>query len=146
MANIGTSNYAAYWGVPTVTVVWLGRSGTNRTGTIFTGVDKTNVTDTSTTIDNSGEIQAVRTRNDRLQFRLAVKPVAANAAAALVIMGDLPANNSAVTITAPATETDLVATGTNLVDDSSASYTPEGEGVVNLTVTKHLAKTFATLS
>lgn len=146
MPNVGTSNYAAYFGIPTITVSWAGRSATTRTGTIYTTVEKTNITDDSTTVDNSGEIQAVRTRNDRLQFRFGVKPVGANAAAALAIAGDLPKKNSIVIVTADAADTDFNATGTILVDEASTSYTPEGEATVNLTVTKHIGKTFAALS
>jgi len=146
MANIGTSNYAAYHGVPAITVVWLGRSGSVRTGTIYSSVEVTNLADESNTVDNSGEIQAVRTRNDRLQFRFTVKPVADTAANALVIAGDLPKRNTVVTISAPASETDLSATGTNLSSEASKSFTPEDEAVVNLTVIKHIGKTFVTLS
>lgn len=146
MANIGTSNYAAYQGVPATTVTWTGRSGGSRAGTIFTSVEKTILTDDSTTVDNAGEIQAVRTRNDRIQFRFAVKPVGANAAAALAILGDLPKKNTAITISGDAADTDMSTTGTNLVTDASVSYTPDGEGIVNLTVVKHVGKTFAALS
>lgn len=146
MANIGTSNYAAAAGVPAITVTWLGRSGTARTGTIYTGVEKSDAADEANTTDNDGEIQAVRTRNDRIQFRFSVKPVASSAAGALSIMGDLPKKNTIVTISAATSEADMAASGTNLVSEASGSYTPEGEGVVNLTVIKHIGKTFATLS
>lgn len=146
MPNIGTSNYAAYQGVPATTVTWTGRSTGSRSCTIFTSVDKTLLTDDSDTRDNSGEIQAVRTRNDRIQFRFGAKPVAANAAAALAILGDLPKKNTAVTITSDAADTDISTSGTNLVADASVSYTPEGEGVINFTIVKHVGKTFAALS
>lgn len=146
MPNIGTANYAAYQGVPATMVTWTGRSGTSRAGTIFTSVEKTLLTDDSDTRDNQGEIQAVRTRNDRIQFRFAIKPVAANTAAALAIMGDLPKKNTAITISGDAADTDMSASGTNLVSDASGSYTPDGEGIINLTVVKHIGKTFAALS
>lgn len=145
-ANIGTANYAAYFGVPATTVTWTGRSTTSRSGTIFTAVDITQMADESDTRDNQGEIQAERTRNDRIQYRFSVKPIAANAAAALVIAGDLPKKNSIITITSDATETDISVSGTILVKESSKSYTPEGEAVVNLTCVKHVGKTFASLS
>lgn len=144
--NIGTANYAAYQGVPATTVTWTGRSSTSRAGTIFTSVEKTLLTDDSNTVDNQGEIQAVRTRNDRIQFRFAVKPVGANAAAALAILGDLPKKNTAITISGDAADTDMSASGTNIVTDASVSYTPDGEGIVNLTVVKHIGKTFSALS
>ncbi len=144
--NIGTSSYAAYQGVPATTVTWTGRSGTSRAGTIFTAIDKQALSDDSDTRDNSGEIQAVRTRNERIQFRFAVKPVGAAAANALAILGDLPKKNSIVTISGDAADTDMSATGTILVSEASVSYTPEGEGIVNLTVIKHIGKTFAALS
>jgi len=146
MANIGTTAYAAYQGIPVTTVTWTGRSATSRAGTIFTSVEKTLVTDDSTTVDNAGEIQAVRTRNDRIQFRFAIKPIAANAAAALAILGDMPKKNTAITISGDAADTDMSVAGTNLVTDASVSYTPDGEGIINLTVVKHVAKTFAALS
>jgi len=146
MANIGTSAYATYQGIPATTVTWTGRSAGSRSGTIFTSVEKTLVTDDSTTVDNSGEIQAVRTRNDRIQFRFAIKPIAANAAAALAILGDMPKKNTAITITGDAADTDMSVAGTNLVTDASVSYTPDGEGIINLTVVKHVGKTFAALS
>lgn len=146
MANIGTTAYATYQGIPSTTVTWTGRSAASRSGTIFTSVEKTLVTDDSTTVDNSGEIQAVRTRNDRIQFRFAIKPIAANAAAALAILGDMPKKNTAITITGDAADTDMSVAGTNLVTDASVSYTPDGEGIINLTVVKHVGKTFAALS
>lgn len=144
--NIGTSAYAAYQGIPSTTVTWTGRSTTSRAGTIFTSVEKTLLTDDSDTRDNQGEIQAVRTRNDRIQYRFSVKPIGANAAAALAILGDLPKKNTAVTISGDAADTDMSVAGTILVSDASVSYTPDGEGVVNLTVIKHVGKTFAALS
>ena len=144
--NIGTANYAAYQGVPATTVTWTGRSGTSRAGTIFTSVEKTLVSDDSNTVDNQGEIQAVRTRNDRIQLRFSIKPIAATAAAALAILGDLPKKNTAITMTSDAADTDISTAGTNLVMDASVSYTPDGEGIVNLTVVKHVGKTFAALS
>ena len=146
MPNIGTSNYATYFGVPATTVTWTGRSTTSRAGTIFSSIEKTALTDDSTTIDNAGEIQAERTRNDRMQFRFSVKPVASTAANALAIAGDLPKKKSIVTISGDAADTDMSASGTMLVDEASTSYTPEGEAIVNLTVTKHYGKTFAALS
>lgn len=144
--NIGTANYAAYQGVPATTVTWTGRSAASRAGTIFTSLEKTLVTDDSNTPDNQGEIQAIRTRNDRIQIRFSVKPVGANAAAALAIAGDLPKKNTAVTIAGDAADTDLSASGTNLVTDASVSFTPDGEAIINLTVVKHIGKTFAALS
>lgn len=144
--NIGTANYAAYQGVPATTVAWTGRSGTARSATIFTSVDKQLLTDDSDTRDNSGEIQAVRTRNDRIQFRFACKPIGANAAAALAIAGDLPKKNTAITLTGDAADTDMSASGTNLVSDASSAFTPEGEVIINMTVVKHVGKTFAALS
>lgn len=146
MTNIGTANFAAYQGIPATTVTWTGRSGTSRAGTIFTAVEVTNLADESDTRDNQGEIQAERTRNDRLQYRFSVKPVAANAAAALAIAGDLPKKKSIVTVTSDAAETDFSVAGTILVQEASKSYTPEGEVVVNLTLIKHVGKTFAALS
>lgn len=146
MPNIGTANYAAYQGIPATTVNWTGRSGTARAGTIFTTVDKEVVTDDSDTRDNQGEIQAERTRNDRMRFTFSVKPVAANAAAALAIAGDLPKKKSIITLSPDAAETDMAASGTILVENARASYTPEGEVVVTLTVIKHFGKTFAALS
>ena len=47
---------------------------------------------------------------------------------------------------ADAVDTDMNASGTNLVSDASVSYTPDGEGIVNLTAVKHIGKTFAALS
>lgn len=146
MGNIGTSNYAAYQGVPATTVTWTGRSGTSRAGTIFTSIEKSALADVSDTRDNSGEIQAERARNDRMQFRFSVKPVGDNAAAALAILGDLPKKKSIVTISGDAADTDMSAAGTILVEDATVSYSPEGEGIVNLTVIKHYGKTFAALS
>jgi|ERR1051326_2130323 hypothetical protein len=144
--NIGAANYAAYQGIPATTVTWTGRSGTSRAGTIFTSIEISNLTDDSDTRDNQGEIQAERARNDRLQYRFSVKPVAANAAAALAIAGDLPKKKSIVTITSDAAETDISVAGTILVQEASKSLTPEGEAIVNLTVIKHVGKTFAALS
>ena len=144
--NIGTSTFAAYQGVPVITVTWAGRSGTARTGIIFTSVEKTLVTDDSTTVDNQGEIQATRTRNDRMQMRFAVKPVSTTSALALAILGDLPKKNTVITIVADAVDTDMNASGTNLVSDASVSYTPDGEGIVNLTAVKHIGKSFAALT
>lgn len=144
--NIGTANYAAYQGVPATTVTWTGRSGTSRAGTIFTQIEKTPLTDDSDTRDNQGEIQAERTRNDRMQFRFSIKPVGDNAAAALAILGDLPKKKSIVTISGDAADTDMSAAGTILVQEATTSYTPEGEGIINLTVIKHYGKTFAALS
>lgn len=146
MPNIGTANYAAYQGVPATTVTWTGRSAGSRAGTIFTSIEKTLLTDDSTTVDNSGEIQAVRTRNDRIQLRFAVKPVGANAAAALAILGDLPKKNTALTVSSDAADTDLSTAGTILIADASVSYTPDGEGIINITAVKHVGKTFAALS
>lgn len=144
--NIGTANYAAYQGIPATTVTWTGRSGTSRAGTIFTAVEVSLMSDDSDTRDNQGEIQAVRTRNDRIQYRFSVKPLGANAAAALAIAGDLPKKNTAVTFSADAAETDMTVAGTILVQEATKSYTPEGEVIVNLTVIKHVGKTFAALS
>ena len=146
MANIGTSNYAVYAGVPAVTVTWLGGGTTSYNGTVYGSIEKTAAADISNTTDNSGEIQAQRDRNKRIQFRMTIKPVAATAAASSLIAGDLPRANSIVTIVAPAAESDLNASGTNLCDDASTSYTPDGDVVVNLTVTKHLGKTFGALT
>ncbi len=144
--NIGTANYAAYQGIPATTITWTGRSTTSRSATIYTSVEKTLLTDDSDTRDNQGEIQAVRTRNDRIQFRFAAKPLGANAAAALAIAGDLPKKNTAVTFSGDAAETDMSASGTNLVTDASLSYTPEGEAIINFTIVKHVGKTFSALS
>lgn len=144
--NIGTANYAAYQGVPSTTLTWTGRSSTSRAATIFTAVDKEPLTDDSDTRDNNGEIQAERTRNDRMRFTFSAKPVGANAAAALAIMGDLPKKKSIVTISGDAADTDMSASGTILVESARASYTPEGEGVIVFSVIKHFGKTFAALS
>lgn len=146
MPNIGTSNFATHFGVPATTLTWTGRSGASRAGTIFTSIEKTPITDDSDTRDNNGEIQAERTRNDRMQLRFSIKPVAANAAAALTIAGDLPKKKSLVTVSSDAADTDISAAGSILVAEASTSYTPEGEAIVNLTVIKHYGKTFAALS
>lgn len=146
MANIGASNFADYSGIPNTTVSWAGRSGTTRSGTIFTSVEKTPMSDTTETADNQGEVRAIRDRNDRIQFRFSIKPVGANAAAALAVLGDLPKRHTAVTMTSDAADTDISATGTNLVEEASTSYTPDGAGIINLTVMKHVGKTFSALS
>jgi hypothetical protein len=144
--NIGTANYAAYQGVPATTVTWTGRSSTSRAGTIFTAIDKEPLTDDSDTRDNQGEIQAERTRNDRMRFTFSVKPVGANAAAALAIAGDLPRKKSLVTVSGDAADTDMSAAGSILVESARTAYTPEGEAIVTLTVIKHYGKTFSALS
>lgn len=146
ITNVGTANYATYQGIPATTLTWTGRSNTSRAATIFTNIEKTPISDDSTTVDNAGEIQAVRTRNDRMQFRFAAKPVGAAAANALAILGDLPKKNSIITISSDAADTDISAAGSILVSDASVSYTPEGEGLVNITCVKHFGKTFAALS
>lgn len=144
--NVGTSNYATHFGVPAGTVTWTGRSTTIRAGTIYNSYEITSGGEQSMTKDNTGEIQSIRTINDTISYKLVVKPVAANAAAALVIMGDLPRKGSILTLTSDASVTDVSVSGTIVVDDASASYTPDGDGIINLSVTKHVGKTFASLS
>lgn len=143
--NIGTANYATKYGVPSGTVSWVGRSGTQTlTGTIFTTFNISAGGELSQTRDNNNEIRAQRLTNDTLQFAISVKPVAANEAAALLIAGDLPKKNTLITITGG--DLQLTAVGSNLVEEASTAYTPDGEALVNLTVTKHIGKTFAALS
>jgi hypothetical protein len=144
--NIGTANYATQFGVPASTVTWTGRSGTSRAGTLFNSAEISAGGESSMTRDNSGEIQAIRTINDTIQYRWVVKPVGANAAAALAICGDLPKKGSLITVTSDAADTDVSVAGSIIVDDASKSYTPDGEAVINLTVTKHVGKTFSALS
>lgn len=144
--NVGTSAYATHFGVPSGTVTWTGRSTTSRAGTIYNSIEISQGAEIKHTVDNTGEIQAIRTINDMISYKLVVKPIAANAAAALVIMGDLPKKGSVLTLTSDASETDVSVSGTIIVDDASKSYTPDGEGIINLTVTKHVGKTFGTLS
>ena len=147
--NVGTAAYATSFGIPSGNCSWIGRTGgagTPRVGTIYNAIEIASESDVSQTTDNSGEIQAVRGRNDRVKYTLAIKPTAASAAAALVIAGDLPKIPSILTLTSDASVTDVSASGTIIIESATASFTPDGEAIVNITATKHIGKTFSALS
>lgn len=144
--NVGTANYATHFGIVGITCTWLGRSGGARVGTILNALEVSAGGEVTQTRDNSNEVQATRTTNDTIQITATVKPVSSTAALALAILGDLPKKNSIFTIVADAADTDISTAGTILVDEARKSYTPDGEGIINFTLTKHVGKTFVALS
>lgn len=141
--QIGIANKTPHRGIPTTTVGW-GTSYTQYTLEIFTDVSKTPMNDMAKMNDNSGELLSQKRRNKRIQLKFSAKPIGATASAAQNIAENLPAPGDIVKITC-ADDAQVacdLATDTTIVDDASAKYSPEGELVVDMTVTKWLGKVF----
>lgn len=148
--RIGVAGNAFYHGIPVLTLNWTGRSGTARAATIFGQVTKSAGAEVATVNDLNGERLESKRRNKTIQFRFGAKPKGATSADALVIAGDLPQVMDKVTITGvAATETDLPCDGTTdtcVVDSCEGTYSPEGEFVMDITVTKWIGKVYADLT
>jgi hypothetical protein len=143
--NVGTANYATKYGIPPTTLTWVGRSGTQTlSGTLFTAFEAASGGELSQTRDNNNEIRAQRLTNDSISFSITVKPIAANEAAALLIAGDPPKKNALITATGG--DIQLTANGSNLCEEARTVYAPDGESLINMTITKHIGKTFVALS
>ena len=149
MANadqIGIANLTPKRGIPATTVGW--NNGTARTLTIFTDITKTPLADVAQMNDNSGELASQKRRNKRIQVKFSAKPVGAAATDAQAIAADLPQKMDLVTITA-ASDSQINcdnSADTAIVDDCSGKYSPEGEFVVDMTVTIWKGKVFAAQS
>lgn len=154
--QIGVTGNAKQWGIPASTVTWTGPVATH-TLTIFTEISKTMMADIDPTLDNSGEKLGQNRRNKRVQLRFSAHPIGTNAAAAQAIGADLPyPGDGAGTLIISAShdaEADCSngsgaasTTDTALIDDATARWTPEGELVVDFTITIWRGKVFTALS
>lgn len=145
MDQIAISGAGGYFGVPTTTVGW-GTSYTQYTATVFSEIQKTMDADIDPTIDNSGERRGENRRNKRIQVRFSAHPIGTTTSVASP--PTLPHKGDMVHITC-ATDAQVACDGsanTALVDDASARYTPEGECVIDFTITIWLAKVFVALT
>lgn len=155
--QIGVTGNAKQWGIPASTVKWTGPSTTTHTLTIFTEISKTMLADIDPTLDNSGERLGENRRNKRVQLRFSAHPIGAAATNAQAIGADLPypGDGAGTLIITAASDAEAdcsngsggaSTTDTALIDDASARWTPEGELVVDFTITKWIGKVFIALS
>lgn len=145
--QIGLTGQAGFWGVTPTTVAWSGGTGSHSL-TIFSEISKTSAADIDPSIDNEGERMGQNRRNKRRQVRFSAHPKGTDAAAALAIAADLPMQGDTATLTC-AGDGQIAADGdpdTCLVDEATSRYTPEGELVVDFTVTIWIGKKFVALS
>jgi hypothetical protein len=146
--QVGVTGNAFYRGVTAASVAFgtpgnqVPGSASGSTLSIFTEINKTPMADTAETRDNDNEVVAKARTNKRMQLRFSAKPFGAARSNALAIAAALPLKDDVVVITCAG---DSQVAGTAYVDDSSARYSPEGELIVDLTVTKY-ANTFIVLS
>lgn len=147
MSQLGIAGKARYNGIPNPTITFTGRSGTSRVLEIFTTFKKAVMGDVADSVDNDGERQSSKTRNKRIQLTFSAKPVGASAADALAIAADLPDVNTLATIAcASDPQAATPAGGSSVIDSADADYTPDGEAVVNFTVTNWIGKVFVVLN
>ena len=160
MDQIGATGHGGLAGIPASTITWnptatawTAGSGAPWTGgasisaTIFGEISCEPEADQTPGVDNAGEQQAFWNRNRRYRIRM-------NAKVRTGVIGTLqgpvlvPKKGMLVLITC-ATDADVNCDGTNnttdtaLVESVSKSYTPEGEMVIDFTITKHSGKLFS---
>ena len=141
--QLGEAGKARYNGIPDPTITYTGRSGTQRTLSVFTTFKKKPMADVAVSEGNDGERQQSRSRNDRIQITFSAKPVGTTSADALAICEDLPKINTLATIACTGDSQAKTPTGgCTVIDDCDQDYTPDGEAVINFTVTNWIGKVF----
>lgn len=147
MSQIAVANQVRYYGIPDPTITFTGRSGSSRVLTIFNTANKSVQGEVASSNGNDGERQASRRTNDRVQFTCSAKPVGATAAAALDIAEDLPKLNTLCTIACTGdTQIATPSGGSSVIDNAETAYTPEGEAMINFTITNWIGKVFVAAS
>lgn len=145
--QIGVAGNARYFGIPNFAVQWTGNDGaTQRLLQIFSNVGKTPMATVQKAVDNNNEF-VVFNRSQRMrQVKFSGKASAATMAASEALATDLPLPMDIVQIghmvagafTTGAPLDPQVETTCAIVDSCSASWTPEGELVVDFEVTIYL--------
>lgn len=137
---IGVTNSAPMVGIMATTINWgtpgnqTSASANVYSATVFTQIKKSHQAEVSTTKDNSNEVLAIRRTNKTVSLSFSAKPVAATVVSAMAICAALPYKMDVVSI---ACASDSQLAGIAYVDTADASFTPDGDAVIDFTVTKY---------
>jgi hypothetical protein len=139
--QIGVAGYAAVFGQPDPTISWNGH-----TLTIFSEVSVTPDADLAQSRNNDGELLSQNRTNKRNVLRFSARAKGATIAEAQAIANDIPRKGDAVTITSNDPQVATGSGNSSLVDDASKRYSPEGELIIDFSITTHLDKVFVALT